>query len=52
MAGIKLIPSYIDKMVNWPQTATGRDMAEFLVFTNYYHESLQILQKWQLVRML
>ena len=33
--GIKLIPSYIDKVVNWPQPTTGRDLAGLLGFTNY-----------------
>ena len=39
-AGIKLNPSYIDKVVNWPQPTTGRDLAAFLGFTNYYREFL------------
>ena len=36
--GIKLIPSYVDKVVNWPQPAIGRDLAAFLGFNNYYQE--------------
>ena len=43
--GIKLIPSYVDKVINWPQPATGRDLAAFLGFTNYYREFLPDLQK-------
>ena len=39
-AGIKLIPSYIDKVVNWPQPSTGRELAVFLGFNNYYSEFL------------
>ena len=39
-AGIKLIPSYIDKVVNSPQPATERDLAAFLGCTNYYCEFL------------
>ena len=38
--GIKLIPSYVDKVVNWPQPATGRDLEAFLGFTNYYRKFL------------
>ena len=44
-AGIKLIPSYIDKVVNWPQPATGRDLAAILRFTNYYCDLLPDLAK-------
>ena len=40
MAGIKLIPSYIDKVVNWPQPTSERDLASFLGFTNNYCEFL------------
>ena len=36
-AGIKLIPSYIGKVVNWLQPAIGRYLVGFLGFTNYYH---------------
>ena len=39
-AGNKLISSYIDKVVSWPKPATGRDLAAFLGFTNYYCEFL------------
>ena len=39
-AGIKLIPSYVDKVINWPQPNTGKDLAAFLGFTNYYREFL------------
>ena len=39
-AGIKLIPSYVDKVINWPQPTTGRDLAAFLGFTNYYRKLL------------
>ena len=44
-AGIKLISSYIDKVVNWPQPATGRDLAAILRFTNYYCDLLPDLAK-------
>ena len=30
--GIELIPSYIDKVVNWPQPSTGRELAPFFGF--------------------
>ena len=32
-------------MVNWPQPATGRDLAAFLGFNNYYPEFLPDLAK-------
>ena len=35
-----MIPSYIDKVVIGPQPTTGRDLAAFLGFTNYYREFL------------
>ena len=40
MTGIKLIPSYIDNVVNWPPPSTGRELAVFLGFINYYSEYL------------
>ena len=40
-----MIPSYVDKVVNYPQPATGRDLAAFLGFTNYYREFLPDLAK-------
>ena len=43
--GIKLIPSHVDKVINWPQPTTGRDLAVFLGFTNYYCEFLPGFQK-------
>ena len=43
--GIKLVPSYIDKAVNWWHPTTGRDLAAFLGFTNYYHEFLPAFGK-------
>ena len=36
--GIKLIPSYVDKVLNWPTPETGKELAAFLGFTNYYRE--------------
>ena len=33
-AAIKLIP--IDKVVNWSQSSTGRELAAILGFTNYH----------------
>ena len=38
--GIKLIPSYVDKVLNWPTLKTGKELAAFLGFTNYYREFL------------
>jgi len=38
--GIRLIPSYVDKVVNWPRPQTGKELAAFLGFTNYYREFL------------
>ena len=35
-----MIPSYIDKVVNWPQPTSERDLASFLGFTNNYCEFL------------
>ena len=35
-----MIPSYVDKVINWPQPATGKDLAAFLGFTKYYCEFL------------
>ena len=43
--GNKLIPRYVDKVVNWPQPATGRVLAAFLGFTNYYRKFLPDLAK-------
>ena len=37
---IKLIPSYIGKVVNWLQPYTRRDLELFLGFLNYYSEFL------------
>ena len=28
-AGIKLIPSYVDKVINWPQPTTGKEWQRF-----------------------
>ena len=36
--GIKLIPSYVDKVINWPQPTAGNKLAAFLGFTNYHRE--------------
>ena len=38
--GIKLIPGYVDKVLNWPTPKTGKEQAAFLGFTNYYREFL------------
>ena len=35
-----MIRSYIDKVVNWPQPTTGRDLAAFWGLTNYFCEFL------------
>ena len=34
--GVKLIPSYVQKIVEWPLPQTGKELSAFLGFTNYY----------------
>ena len=34
--GIKLIPSYVQKITDWPLPLTGKELSAFLGFTNYY----------------
>ncbi len=38
--GIKLIPSYVQKIVDWPLPQTGKELSAFLGFTNYYRDFL------------
>ena len=33
--GVKLIPSYVQKIVEWPLPQTGKELSAFLGFTNY-----------------
>ena len=38
--GIKLIPSYVQKITEWPLPQTGKELSAFLGFTNYYSDFL------------
>ena len=38
--GVKLIPSYVQKIVEWPLPQTGKELSAFLGFTNYYRDFL------------
>ena len=40
-----MIPSYVDKVINWQKPPTGRDLAAFLGLTIYYREFLPDLAK-------
>ena len=34
--GIKLVPSYVQKLLDWPIPATGKELSAFLGFAGYY----------------
>ena len=36
--GIKLVPSYVQKLLDWPNPATGKELSAFLGFAGYYGE--------------
>ena len=36
--GVKLIPSYVQKIAEWPLPQTGKELSAFLGFTNYYRD--------------
>ena len=38
--GVKLIPSYVQKITEWLLPQTGKELSAFLGFTNYYHNFL------------
>ena len=38
--GIKLIPSYVQKVIDWQLPQTGKELSAFLDFTNYYRDFL------------
>ena len=38
--GVKLIPSYVQKITEWPLPQTGKELSVFLGFTNYYCDFL------------
>ena len=38
--GVKLIPSYVQKIAEWLLPQTGKELSAFLGFTNYYHDFL------------
>ena len=38
--GIKLIPSYVQKITDLPLPQTGKELSALLGFTNYYHDFL------------
>jgi len=38
--GVKLIPSYVQKITEWPLPQTGKELSAFLGFTNYYRDFL------------
>ena len=37
---IKLVPSYVQKIVDWVLPQTGKELSVFLGFTNYYRDFL------------
>ena len=37
---VKLIPSYVQKITEWPLPQTGKELTAFLGFTNYYRDFL------------
>ena len=46
--GDKLIPSYVQKITEWPLPQTGKELSAFLGFTNYYRDFYQVLRMLQL----
>ena len=38
--GIKLVPSYVQKLIDWPLPATEKELSAFLGFAGYYREFL------------
>ena len=38
--GVKLIPSYVQKITEWPLPQIGKELSAFLGFTYYYHDFL------------
>ena len=38
--GVKSIPSYVQKITEWPLPQTGKELYAFLGFTNYYRDFL------------
>ena len=40
---VKLIPSYVQKITDWPLPQTGKELSAFLGFTNYYRDFYQVL---------
>ena len=38
--GVKLIPSYVQKITEWPLPQTGKELSTVLGFTNYYRDFL------------
>ena len=38
--GIKLVPSYVQKLLDWLIPATGKELSAFLGFAGYYREFL------------
>ena len=39
--GIQMIPSYVDRIMDWPLPETGKDLASFLGFTGYYRSFIK-----------
>ena len=39
--GIQMIPSYVDRIMDWPLPEKGKDLASFLGFTGYYRSFIK-----------
>ena len=39
--GIRMIPSYVEKILSWPLPTTGKDLKSFLGFTGYYRSFIK-----------